>query len=280
MGVNCQSECQNFTLKARGFSLGQAKCEGLARAEKAARNGLDCFIGGHYHGIILIQSDIVAFAIGADNIRMQDEGQTFKFGFHFIFEFIAFIDAQPELVMRGSTTTDFDFSNTQERLVVIVVFCEKRFDFFSCLRRESDLKHEILQNRVMFCADLRTAFAEAMCRPFLPRQQQKVHPLMRENKESPGRSDRYFEAFAVITGHIQVQNEGDAVEGPAYFVLAGAVSVEHQPELGMSVSGTADFDFMDTKKNVFRAFKLRKSRFQPCFSFRRKDDLKHGVFPF
>ena len=121
------------------------KCAGSARAEKAALNSLDSFSGGHYHGIILIQGDIVGFAIGADNIRMQDEGQAFKFGFHFIFEFISFVDAQPELIVRGSATADFDFSNAQKRFVVIVVFCEKRFDFFSCLRREIDREHEFLQ---------------------------------------------------------------------------------------------------------------------------------------
>ena len=74
---------------------------------------------------------------------------------------------------------------------------------------------------------------------------------MRENKESPGRSDRYFEAFAVIIGHVRVKNEGNAAECAADFVLVRATVIEHQPELSVSVSGTAHLDFVDTKKNVF-----------------------------
>lgn len=117
----------------------------LARAEKAASYRLYCFGRGHYNSVILIQSDVVSFAVSADDIGVQDERQTFNGGFHFIFKFVAFVDAQPELVVCGSTTTDFNFSDPQEGFVVIVVFREKSFDLFSRLRGEIDSKHEFLQ---------------------------------------------------------------------------------------------------------------------------------------
>ena len=119
-----------------------------AGTEQTALHSLNGFSGSNDHGTILIKVNAVAFAIGADDVGMKNEGQAFEFAFDLVFEFITFVDAQPELIVRGSATAYFDFSNTQEGLIVIVVFCEKFFYFFSCLRRESNAEHKISKLRV------------------------------------------------------------------------------------------------------------------------------------
>lgn len=106
-------------------------------------------MGSHDRYFILIQFDTIAFSIGADDLGMQNEGQAFKFGVYLIFQFIAFVDAQPELVVSRSAATDFDFTNTNEGFLVIVVHLKKSFQPLSCLRRERDLKHVVLQSVIV-----------------------------------------------------------------------------------------------------------------------------------
>jgi hypothetical protein len=99
---------------------------------------------------------------------------------------------------------------------------------------------------------------------------------MREDGECPGTVEHYLIAFAIIVDHIRMQNEGYLAEVPANVVRKGALGVEHQPELGVSVSGAADFDLADPKECRFRVFLFGKECFQPLLNLRGKDDLQHG----
>lgn len=78
-------------------------------------------MGSHNRYSILVQFDSVAFSIGADDLGVQNEGQAFKLALYLIFQFITFVDAQPELIVSRSAATDFDFTDTKEGFLVIVV---------------------------------------------------------------------------------------------------------------------------------------------------------------
>lgn len=247
--------------------------QALAGTEKTAGNSLYGFGGGHHNSVILIQSDVVGFAISADDIGVQDERQTVNGSFDFIFKFVAFVDAQPELVVRGSATADFDFSNAQEGFVVIVVFREKRFYFISGLRRESDFEHGFLQKLGVFCAIVSRMANTIVCRPFLLRQQQELHSFMRDNDKSPGLIQRYSIAFAIEAGHVGVQHEGDVLKCSAEIVLIRAV--EAQPELAVMVSAATDFDFNNPKARKLSFTFACVKRFEFLSRFRRKHDFQH-----
>lgn len=247
--------------------------QALAGTEKTAGNSLYGFGGGHHNSVILIQSDVVGFTISADDIGVQDERQTVNGSFDFIFKFVAFVDAQPELVMRGSTTTDFDFTDSQEGFVVIVVFLEKSFDFFSGLRREIDRKHEFLQKLEVFCAIVSRMANTIVCRPFLLRQQQELHPFMRDNDKSPGLIQRYSIAFAIEAGHVGVQHEGDALK--AFVKVVFLHAIEAQPELTVMISAAAHLGFINSKAGMLSFTFVCVKRFEFFSRFRRKHDFQH-----
>ena len=75
---------------------------------------------------------------------MQNKRKSLEFTVYLVFKFITFVYAQPELVVSSSAATDFDFPNTQEGIVVIIIFRKKDVQFFSCFRRESDFQHALL----------------------------------------------------------------------------------------------------------------------------------------
>ena len=75
---------------------------------------------------------------------MQNKRKSLEFTVYLVFKFITFVYAQPELVVSGSAATDFDFPNTQEGIVVIIIFRKKDVQFFSCFRLESDFQHALL----------------------------------------------------------------------------------------------------------------------------------------
>ena len=69
---------------------------------------------------------------------MQNKRKSLEFTVYLVFKFITFVYAQPELVVSGSAATDFDFPNTQEGIVVIIIFRKKdvqgAYAFFGRLR--------------------------------------------------------------------------------------------------------------------------------------------------
>jgi len=115
----------------------------LTGAEKAAGRRLHGFVRSHDGGSVIVQFDAVAFSVGADDIGMEDEGQALEASFRFLFQFVAFVDAQPELVMRRSASAYLDFPDTEEGFGVVVVFREKGFQLFFSFGRERYLQHGI-----------------------------------------------------------------------------------------------------------------------------------------